>query len=204
MSKKKLFVWVIGANGSGKSAWGKRLQALDDEAYTFEGKIRPGKTLGTVFPTLGWAALGRYSGKTCGSDNLKSNDLLEEAVTLLAESPYNVYIEGMSLQGSRERWWNRMHEILQKTNRKGLIVGLDYPFEVSHARYLARNNGKAEKLELPRFRNVQRTFEIFENRPGIPFYRETTEGLEEMLASLESRFYATKMKSARKGCLTLR
>ena len=97
-----------------------------------------------------------------------------------------------------------MNEILKTTNRKGLIVGLGYPFEVTHARYLVRNNGKAEKLELPRFKNVQRTFEIFENRAEIPFYRETTEGLDEMIASLESTFYPEKRKSAGQGSVAIR
>jgi hypothetical protein len=50
--KGKIYLRLLGSNGSGKSTFGRALRLSDPEAFNFVGE--DGKRLGTVFSTFGW------------------------------------------------------------------------------------------------------------------------------------------------------
>jgi hypothetical protein len=166
------------------------LLALNDpETYTFTGE--GGTVIGSIFPSFGWGAVGRYQTQCGGADNLEKATIME-AVYRLCGTPLHIYLDGIMVTDARETYWEVCLGVAHNFGRKALIIVMDYPLETCLGRIYARNGGKAfkeEKVAL-KYANLQKNSRLWEERiaAGAPvrLHRERTEGVEEMLLSMRS------------------
>jgi hypothetical protein len=187
----KLYARLLGSNGSGKSAFGRTLRASDPEAFNFTGED-PKRRLGTIFPNLGWAAVGSYAGRGGGADSLEKK-LIFESLWLLKGTRLHILIEGMAVTNSRWTYWDADLAMQQNFGRKVLLVHLDYPLDECLRRIYARNEGKKieESYVVEIHRRVRKTVRLYEEKIAggapITLRHESTLGAEAMVGSLIGR-----------------
>jgi hypothetical protein len=188
----KVYLRLLGCNGSGKSTFGRALRLSDPEAFCFTGE--DGKTrLGTVFPSFGWGAVGAYNGRGGGADHLKAKELIFESLFRLAGTNLHILIEGMTVTNGRWGYWEADLGIEHNFRRKPLLVHLDYSLEECLRRIYARNGGKVIKEEYvsEMHRRVRKTVRLYEEKiaEGAPItlHHESTLGPEAMVNSLLDR-----------------
>jgi hypothetical protein len=162
----KLYVRIIGANGSGKSALGRALRASDPDTFTFTGEDK--KRLGTIFPNFGWGTVGWYSARGGGADRLEQRQHVAEALFRLAGTNLHILIEGMVVTNASERFWQIDLGMEHNFGRKVLLIYLDYSPEECLRRIYLRNGGKPiqEHKVLGNARGARNAVERYEARIG--------------------------------------
>lgn len=145
----KLLVNIRGCNGAGKSTIPMQMLESDPDAAVYTDK---NGTKFTVFPALGWVALGKYSTstKTGGMDTISTKaekqallrflwrnypdfDILMEGV--IDATIFSTYVELFDL-------YKRRIEAREVSLRKIIVLSLLPPVEVCIARVYERNGGK--------------------------------------------------------------
>lgn len=106
----------------------------------------------TVFPNLGWIALGTYFNKTGGLDTISGPAVTRMCLlaALDAFPEYNVLMEGIIASTTFSSYAELFKEVQIKywKSLKVLIVSLLPPVEVAIERVYQRNGGKPIKEEL--------------------------------------------------------
>lgn len=127
----------------------------------------------TVYPKLGWVALGTYHGKTGGMDTFKNNEATRLAFDYTWKNypDYDIVMEGIIASTVKSTYAELFHdyESIMGTDyveRKIIILSLLPPVETCIARVYDRNGGKPikeEQLE-GKWRTVERNTLYFKER----------------------------------------
>lgn len=168
MTDTKKLVNVRGTNGSGKSTIPFSMLAADPKSfeltYAFENRER---VIATVFPTLGWLALGSYRTACGGLDSYKTTEQTFDSIRLLWDLPFNILMEGVissTVRGSYQDFFKSVNGEMEKP-RDIIIFTLLPPFETCLARIQVRNGGKAIKQDqvLSKYRTIERNVQHFKD-----------------------------------------
>jgi len=154
---------VRGTNGSGKSTIPLQMLANDREAYmlTLEGK-----DVATVFPSMGWLALGKYRNAAGGLDTIRTTDDTKRILELCNQLPFNILFEGI-LCSTVYSTYSLLLQHYEKVNpfRKAGVMSIVNEMDVVKARVLARNGGKEVKWEQieSKWRTVKKNVQKFKD-----------------------------------------
>lgn len=168
MTNTKKLVNVRGTNGSGKSTIPFSMLAADPKSfeltYAFENRER---VIATVFPTLGWLALGSYRTACGGLDSYKTTEQTFDSIRLLWDLPFNILMEGVissTVRGSYLDFFKSVNGEMENP-RDIIIFTLLPPFETCLARIQVRNGGKAIKQDqvLSKYRTIERNVQHFKD-----------------------------------------
>lgn len=153
-----MIINIRGTNGSGKSTLVRTLLGIADRGALEGARARevpivgfttpdgkPRSISGLEAPERGLIAVGSYRNECGGSDGIKTQDLVCEAVTAAAGKARHVLFEGVIVSTLFSRY-------LALSARLGGMVWayLDTPVEVCLERIATRNGGKAIKEDLVR------------------------------------------------------
>lgn len=193
----KILVNIVGPNGAGKSMWPKVLHCMDSEAYCVLGENNKTR-IATVFPKLGWAAVGAYRSKTGGADCLDKSSIFE-ALVKLKGTDLNVVLEGSIVSNTKNTYWDAFKAVkMSDSFRVPSFVMMDFSYETYMSRILERNGGKSIKEESLRqkFNNITRYIKYYTdpavNVPDSPeeikVHVEKNEGVNQALNSMKQFF----------------
>lgn len=167
MKDNNKLVNVRGTNGAGKSTIPFSMLEADPRAfeltYHFENRER---VIATVFPTLGWLALGSYRTACGGLDSYKTTEQTFDSIKLLWDLDFNILMEGIicsTVRGSYLDFFTSINGEVEKP-RDIMIFTLLPPFETCLARIQARNGGKEIKTDQVRskYQTVAKNVKLFE------------------------------------------
>lgn len=150
----RLLVNIRGCNGSGKSTIPMQMMENDPEYWVWDiiGSDKKKIASFTVFPNLGWIALGTYFNKTGGLDTISGPAVTRMCLlaALDAFPEYNVLMEGIIASTTFSSYSEMFKEVQVKywKSLKILVVSLLPPVEVAIERVYQRNGGKPIKEEL--------------------------------------------------------
>lgn len=183
----KIVVNIVAPNGGGKSVLPTTLCKLDPDNYCVLGEN--GHKIMTIFPNLGWGAVGVYRTKCGGADSLEKSEIFE-ALYKLCNSNLHVVLEGSVVANTRYTYWDAFQAIKEKfPNRVPSFIVMDYPYDTYLGRVLSRNGGKDIKEDClkQKFVNITRYRGGYVQdgpKVGIKVHVEKTEGLKPMLLSI--------------------
>lgn len=126
----------------------------DSEYWVWEIKGSNQKRLGsfTVFPNLGWIAIGTYFNKTGGLDTISGNALTKMCLfaALDAFPDYNILMEGIIASTVFSSYAELFKEVEDNPewDTKVVILSIMPPVETAIQRVYERNGGKPIKEEL--------------------------------------------------------
>lgn len=152
----RAIVNIRGCNGSGKSTIPLQMMENDPEFWVWPITGSDGKRIAsfTIFPNLGWIALGTYFNKTGGLDTISGPEITRMCMfaALDAFPEYNVLMEGIIASTTFSSYSAMLKEAQQRYGKdlKVLVMSLMPPVETAISRVYQRNNGKPVKEELIR------------------------------------------------------
>jgi len=154
---------VRGTNGSGKSTIPLQMLANDREAYmlTLEGK-----DVATVFPSMGWLALGKYRNAAGGLDTVRTTDDMKKILGLCNKLPFNILMEGILASTV----WSTYHDLFKyyegvEPYRFAGVLNIVNDLEVTKERIMKRNGGKQIKFDQveSKWRTVKKNVQKFKD-----------------------------------------
>lgn len=163
-----MIVNIRGCNGSGKSTIPMSMMEVDPEFEIVKlGVSKTGKPCApalTIFPKLGWIALGTYFNKTGGMDTYKTNaDTVLALMYALKNYPeYDIVMEGVIASTIKSTYAELFRE-LEEDGHQVLIMAFVPPLKVCLERIQQRNGGKPidEELVASKWRSVISGVEYF-------------------------------------------
>lgn len=167
MGVNNKLVNVRGTNGSGKSTIPFSMLEADPRAfeltYHFENRER---VIATVFPTLGWLALGSYRTACGGLDSYKTTEQTFDSIKLLWDLDFNILMEGIicsTVRGSYLDFFKSINDEMDKP-REIMVFTLLPPFETCLARIQSRNGGKEIKTDQvqSKYNTVKKNVRLFQ------------------------------------------
>ncbi len=148
----KMIVNIKGTNGSGKSTVPQLMREIDEEFFTIWcDTFGQKEIIATVFPQLGWLALGSYHNKCGGCDGLDSGDIINQCIRLTWLLDYNVLFEGVIVADIKSTYHNLLHSINNDPRypkRRTIMLFPTTPLEECLRRVSERNGGKPVKEDL--------------------------------------------------------
>jgi len=187
----RVLVNIRGCNGAGKSTIP---MMMGDDPNTYEESVhgaKGGAPYITIYPQLGWLALGTYHGKTGGMDTFKNNEMTKLAFDYAWKKypQYDIVMEGVIASTVKSTYKDlfKDYEGIMGTDyveRKIIIMNFLPPVETCIARVYDRNGGKPIKEEQVRskWRTVNRNALYFKEHGFTSLRLDTSKfPREEML-----------------------
>lgn len=147
---RKTLVNIRGTNGSGKSTIPISMRETDHDSYEVWYPINDRKsTLFTVFPSLGWLAIGHYHSKCGGLDTMRNTHLINTAIETACLFPYNILAEGV-IASTVSGNYIRLFSIIKQRypNVEPIAYTILTPVKTCIQRVYIRNGGTSIKDEL--------------------------------------------------------
>lgn len=144
--KGKRLVNIRGTHGSGKSTTVHLMNERDPYAFevVFHNEKGLERVLATVFPSFGWAAVGKYRTKCGGLDVLKNNEEVKWYTNRACMLPYDLIMEGSLASSIRQTYIDLFNTL--KDRREIIVYSIIPPMQVCLDRIQERNGGKPIKL----------------------------------------------------------
>lgn len=166
INKNNLLVNIRGTNGSGKSTI--PFSFMNADPYAFELTYYIGsseKVLATVFPSMGWLAMGSYRTACGGLDSYKTNEQTFDSIKLIWDLDFNIIMEGVissTVRGSYLDFFTTINDDM-KNSREIVIYNLLPPFNICLDRIQQRNGGKPIKSDqvMSKYKTVENNIKYF-------------------------------------------
>ena len=164
---KNVIYWLKAASGQGKSTIPHYMleNSKDENVETIIGKS--GKVIATIFKEFNMASLGPYKkGATFGGVDSLNKEQVEEALEILKDTKYDIYVEGLisgigTLGTGKPRSGKAYYEILKTYPRETkayLFIETEWEYIVER---IKTRTGKTDE-EIEKLKNAKSKYNALE------------------------------------------